>query len=96
MLLNSKHAIGVHGFILVYSVTSRNSFDMIQIIYDKIINFCSLRVIPCIIIGAKTDLQQRCVFGPTPAFVFYGLAEALDRLPLARVRSSPEQAMQRG
>ncbi|EIM88068.1 uncharacterized protein STEHIDRAFT_94975 [Stereum hirsutum FP-91666 SS1] len=58
-ILNSKHAIGIHGFVLVYSVTSRNSFDMIQIIYDKIINFCGIKEIPCVIVGSKTDLQQR-------------------------------------
>jgi len=60
-ILNSKHAIGIHGFVLVYSVTSRNSFEMIQIVYDKIVNFCGIKEIPCVIVGAKTDLQQRQV-----------------------------------
>jgi|SRR6266850_607513 len=58
-ILNSKHAIGIHGFVLVYSVTSRNSFDMIQIVYDKIINFCGIKEIPCVIVGSKIDLPQR-------------------------------------
>ncbi|KAF8266848.1 small GTPase superfamily [Lactarius quietus] len=60
-ILNSKHAIGIHGFVLVYSVTSRNSFDMIQIVYDKIINFCGIKEIPCVIVGSKIDLSQRQV-----------------------------------
>ncbi|KAI0053588.1 hypothetical protein FA95DRAFT_459561 [Auriscalpium vulgare] len=60
-ILNSKHAIGIHGFVLVYSVTSRNSFEMIQIVYDKIINFCGIKEIPCVIVGSKIDLQQRQV-----------------------------------
>ncbi|KAI0307143.1 small GTPase superfamily [Multifurca ochricompacta] len=58
-ILNSKHAIGIHGFVLVYSVTSRNSFDMIQIVYDKIVNFCGIKEIPCVIVGSKIDLSQR-------------------------------------
>lgn len=58
-ILNSKHAIGVHGFVLVYSVTSRKSFDMIQVVYDKIANFCGMASIPCVIVGAKMDLHQR-------------------------------------
>lgn len=58
-ILNSKHAIGIHGYVLVYSVTSRNSFDMIQIVYDKIIDFCGMNDIPCVIVGSKTDLQTR-------------------------------------
>jgi Ras homolog enriched in brain len=35
---------------------------MIQIIYDKIINFCGIKEIPCVIVGSKVDLPQRCVF----------------------------------
>jgi len=57
-LLNSKHAIGIHGYVLVYSVSSRNSFDMIQIIYDKIIDFCGVANIPCVIVGSKIDLKD--------------------------------------
>jgi len=59
-ILNSNHAIGIHGFVLVYSVTSRNSFEMIQIIYDKIASFCGAHDdgIPCVIVGSKTDLAQ--------------------------------------
>jgi GTPase SAR1 family protein len=60
-ILNSKHAIGIHGYVLVYSVTSRNSFDMIQIVYDKIISYCGMNDIPCVIVGSKTDLQARYV-----------------------------------
>jgi len=60
-ILNSKHVIGTHGFVLVYSVTSRKSFEMIRVIYDKIVNFSGMGSIPCVIVGAKTDLQQRQV-----------------------------------
>ena len=65
-ILNSKHAIGIHGYVLVYSVTSRNSFDMIQIVYDKIVNYCGMNDIPCVIVGSKIDLQTRYV-SPSPA-----------------------------
>ncbi len=37
-IMNQKHLIGVHGYMLVYSVTSKSSFDMIPIIRDKILN----------------------------------------------------------
>jgi Ras family protein len=58
-ILKAKHAIGIHGYVLVYSVASRNSFDMIQIVYDKIISFCGINEIPCVIVGSKIDLKQR-------------------------------------
>jgi len=57
-ILSSKHAIGIHGYVLVYSVASRRSFDMIQIVYDKIADFCGKNDIPCVIVGSKTDLQS--------------------------------------
>ncbi|KAG6852014.1 hypothetical protein C0991_004102 [Blastosporella zonata] len=57
-ILGSKYAIGIHGYVLVYSVASRQSFDMIQVIYDKIIDFCGVVDIPCVIVGAKMDLQN--------------------------------------
>jgi len=34
---------------------------MVQVVYDKIADFCGLNSIPCVIVGAKTDLQQRQV-----------------------------------
>jgi len=56
--INSQHAIGIHGYVLVYSIASRNSFEMIQIVYDKIIDFSGLTDIPCVIVGSKCDLQH--------------------------------------
>jgi Ras family protein len=37
-ILNSKHFIGIHGYMLVYSVQSLPSFEMVQVIRDKILN----------------------------------------------------------
>jgi len=55
--INSQYAIGIHGYILVYSITSKNSFNMIQGVYDKIVNFCGLPKIACVIVGSKSDLS---------------------------------------
>jgi len=56
--INSQYAIGIHGYILVYSITSKNSFNLIQGVYDKIINFCGLPKIACVIVGSKSDLSM--------------------------------------
>ncbi|KAJ7283697.1 small GTPase superfamily [Mycena rebaudengoi] len=56
-ILNSKHAIGIHGYVLVYSISSKRSFENIQIIYDKIVDFCGVTNIPCVIVGSKVDLE---------------------------------------
>lgn len=38
-LLSPKYAVGIHGYILVYSVNNRHSFDMVRIVYEKLKNF---------------------------------------------------------
>lgn len=61
-ILNSKHAIGIHGYVLVYSIASRNSFEMIQTVHDKILNYTGTEHVPCVIVGQKSDLHvQRSV-----------------------------------
>lgn len=37
-ILNNKHFIGVHGYVLVYSVASKPSLALVGIIRDKILN----------------------------------------------------------
>jgi Ras homolog enriched in brain len=95
-ILNSKHAIGIHGFVLVYSVTSKNSFDMIQIVYDKIVNFCGIKGIPCVIVGSKIDLPQRYGFLLNSGAVPFTSMSLIDRCNLQRVRTLPRQIVQPG
>lgn len=56
-IINQKHLIGVDGFILAYSVTNRSTFDMIPVIYDKILNYSGADWVPAVIVGNKSDLE---------------------------------------
>src|SRR5258705_10750018 len=56
-IFNPKHAIGIHGYILVYSIAVRNSFKLIEPLYDTIVDFRGTQDIPCVIVGSKTDLE---------------------------------------
>lgn len=56
-IINQKHLIGVDGFILAYSVTNRSTFDMINVIYDKILNYSGADSVPAVVVGNKSDLQ---------------------------------------
>ncbi|OLL22319.1 GTP-binding protein rhb1 [Neolecta irregularis DAH-3] len=58
-ILNSKHAIGIHGYVLVYSVTSKSSFEMVKIIRDKILDHSGLGWVPIVIVGNKSDLHMQ-------------------------------------
>jgi len=71
-LLSAKHAVGVHGYILVYSITNRQSFDMVRIVYEKLRNFQvrfhsqpsflphpvrqDISHLPAVVVGQKSDL----------------------------------------
>ncbi|KAK4241237.1 small GTPase superfamily [Achaetomium macrosporum] len=56
-ILNSKHFIGIHGYMLVYSVSSLPSFEMVQVIRDKILNHLGTDSVPICIVGNKCDLR---------------------------------------
>ena len=58
-ILNSKHAIGLHGYVLVYSLASRASFETCKIIRDKILNFTGIDWIPIVLVANKLDLQAQ-------------------------------------
>jgi len=62
-ILGSKQAVGLHGWILVYSISSRQSFDMISIIRDKVLDYTGADSVPIVIVGNKSDLgdAQRAV-----------------------------------
>jgi len=60
-------SMDVHGFVLVYAINSRQSFDVIKAIYEKILdNFGNIPVsgagsqvhIPVVLVGNKQDLQH--------------------------------------
>ncbi|CAK9785437.1 ras-domain-containing protein [Cutaneotrichosporon oleaginosum] len=57
-LFPPKYAVGVHGYILVYSITSRQSFDMITSLHEKILDQGGLDRVPCVIVGQKVDLDK--------------------------------------
>jgi len=64
-LVNATHTIGTHGYVIVYSVASRNSLEMAKILYDRILDFCGVQQVPCVIVGSKSDLQQYRQVEPT-------------------------------
>jgi len=55
-ILQSKHFIGIHGYMVVYSVGSRASFEMISNIREKILNHLGTDNVPMVIVGNKSDL----------------------------------------
>ncbi|RHZ44825.1 hypothetical protein Glove_709g80 [Diversispora epigaea] len=63
-IFNETHAVGIHGYVLVYSITSRQSFEMIKIIRDKILLHTGTESVPIVLVGNKTDLHMQRTLSP--------------------------------
>ncbi|KAJ7909543.1 P-loop containing nucleoside triphosphate hydrolase protein, partial [Mycena leptocephala] len=56
-ILKPEWIYGTHVYVLVYSVASRRSFDLVRILYDNIFGLCGLPI-PCVIVRCKIDLEK--------------------------------------
>ncbi|XP_797197.4 GTP-binding protein Rheb [Strongylocentrotus purpuratus] len=51
-------SVNIHGYVLVYAVTSAKSFEVVQIIYEKLLDMTGKVDIPLVLVGNKTDLHM--------------------------------------
>ena len=56
---HAQHAIGVDGFIMVYSVVNKKSFGVIRVVNDKILDACGTEKVARVLVGNKSDLGKR-------------------------------------
>merc|ERR1711916_63712 len=57
-IFQKQYAIGIHAYVLVYSVNSAHSFEMVKIVNDKILNAIGADKTPRVLVGNKADLVQ--------------------------------------
>nr|AMZ00362.1 Ras superfamily small GTPase [Nilaparvata lugens] len=53
----AQYSMDIHGYVLVYSITSSKSFEVVQIIYDKLLDMTGKIHVPIVLVGNKTDLH---------------------------------------
>jgi len=54
----TQYSVDIDGYVLVYSIDSEQSFDVVQIIYDKLIDLIGNANVPLILVGNKNDLKH--------------------------------------
>lgn len=54
----SQYSIDVHGYVLVYSITSTKSFEIVKLIYEKLLDIIGKVHVPIVLVGNKTDLHM--------------------------------------
>jgi len=57
-IFHPQYSIGIHGYILVYSVTSKSSLELIVSLNDKILNALGIEKVPRLLLGNKCDLNM--------------------------------------
>lgn len=56
-IIPNNLGLGMHGYVLVYAVSSRQSFDIVKIIRDKLLNLMGTDTLPMVLVGNKKDLH---------------------------------------
>ena len=69
------------GFLLVYSITSRNSFEEINTFYQQILRVKDQDNVPVIIVANKCDLEYERQVGVNGMFKLSRSLQASDSLP---------------
>eukprot|EP00920_Eleutheroschizon_duboscqi_P011387 GHVT01027012.1.p1 GENE.GHVT01027012.1~~GHVT01027012.1.p1 ORF type:complete len:183 (-),score=17.56 GHVT01027012.1:813-1361(-) len=57
-IVPQSYSMNIDGYVLVYSVTSPKSFEVIKVIHEKLLDMTGKLTIPLIVVGNKTDLRM--------------------------------------
>lgn len=57
-LVPTSYIMNIDGYVLVYSVTSAKSFEVVKIIYEKLLDMTGKKHLASILVGNKTDLRM--------------------------------------
>ena len=56
----TQYAVDIHGYVLVYSIDSLRSFEIVKILYDKIVDMVGQTPkVPVVLVGNKKDLEVK-------------------------------------
>lgn len=53
----TQYSMDIHGYVLVYSIVDPRSLEVIQVIYDKLLDMTGKVNVPIVLVGNKRDLQ---------------------------------------
>ncbi|CAL1546833.1 unnamed protein product [Lymnaea stagnalis] len=56
-VIPQSYFININGYVLVYSVNSQKSFEVVKHVYNKIIDMKGRMTVPIVLVGNKKDLR---------------------------------------
>ena len=57
----TQYTIDIDGYVLVYSIDNEKSFEVVQAIYEKLVDLLGNPSFPLVIVGNKSDLHMNRV-----------------------------------
>jgi len=63
-IIPQSYFININGYVLVYSVNSEKSFEVVKHVYDKIVDMKGKMTVPIVLVGNKKDLRHERVINP--------------------------------
>jgi len=54
----TQYSVDIDGYVLVYSIDSEKSFEVVQIIYEKLVDMIGNPSVPIVLVGNKCDLHM--------------------------------------
>ncbi|KAJ3602075.1 hypothetical protein NHX12_029835 [Muraenolepis orangiensis] len=63
-IFSRSHSMDIHGYVLVYAVTSMKSFEVVQVLHDKLLDMVGKIQVPTVLVGNKKDLHMERVIKP--------------------------------
>ncbi|XP_037091808.1 GTP-binding protein Rheb homolog [Pollicipes pollicipes] len=57
-IMPSQYTMDVHGYVLVYSINSHKSFEVLRSIHDRLLDLTGKVNLPMVLVGNKTDLHR--------------------------------------
>ena len=90
--MREHYMLDGEGFLLVYSVTERDSFDLIRTYHEQILRVKDTESVPIVLVGNKSDLESdRTVdmFGASSFSHFFVVDLVLNLAPLATLFAQP-------
>jgi len=54
----SHYSLDVHGYVLVYSIENLKSFEVVSLLYNKLLDITGKAYVPSVLVGNKSDMYQ--------------------------------------
>jgi len=54
----TQYSVDIDGYVMVYSIDNEKSFDVVQVIYEKLVDLIGNPSVPLVLVGNKNDLHM--------------------------------------